>query len=103
MSMHRLILFVVSICALGLGASSTANAQYYHRHHCWNCVWFPPIVVAPAPVIVAPPPPPPVVVIPAPMVVEPPAGSYWVNGRRCWQQYAGRDSYGQPMWIQACE
>lgn len=98
MSMLRFILFIAAICVLGLFASNSAHAQYYHqRHGCWNCVWVPPpVVVMPAPVIVAPPPPPPV-------VVAPPQGYYWVNGRRCWQQYAGRDYYGQPMWIQACE
>lgn len=73
----------------------------------------PPVVVAPPPVVVAPPPPPPPVVIvnppppppPAPVVVveKPQRKYYWVNGRRCWMQYAGLDNWGQRMYIQACE
>lgn len=98
------ILIVGVIIVLAVFAAKNADAQYYYNR-CWGCypapfIAMPPVVVAP-PIVIAPPP---VFVAPQPIIVEQPAPAwYYFNGRRCWQQYAGSDQYGQPMYIQACD
>lgn len=105
-------LIVGVIPALAIFIAKSADAQYYYNR-CWGCyasppfVVGPPIIMAPPPVIMMPPPvivaPPPVVIAPQPVIVEQPNPAWYYNSRRCWNQYAGNDHYGMPMYIQACE
>lgn len=106
-------LIIGVIIVLAVFIAKSADAQYYYNR-CWGCyvtppfVVGPPIIMVPPPVIMMPPPivvapPPPVVVAPQPVIVEQPNPVWYYNGRRCWNQYAGNDHYGMPMYIQACE
>lgn len=112
--MHKAIL-IGALILVAIIIAVPARAQYWPYYgRCWGCGAYPPVIVGP-PVIATPPiimaPPPPVVVVqpspppppPAVIIQEPQRRYYWVDGRRCWMQYAGSDRWGQPMYIQACD